>query len=143
MNVATILKHKGSEVVTTDPATRLGEIARILHDNRVGCIVVVDEANKVIGIVSERDIVICLARQGAEVLEQPVGRCMTSRVHTCTRTDTLEKLMGEMTAHRFRHLPVVEDGELIGLVSIGDVVKQRIAETEMEASSLRDYIKTG
>jgi CBS domain-containing protein len=77
------------------------------------------------------------------VLELPVGDCMTSRVHTCTRADTLEKLMGEMTAHRFRHLPVVEDGELIGIVSIGDVVKQRIAETEMEAAVLRDYIKTG
>jgi CBS domain-containing protein len=110
MNVATILKHKGSAVVTTAPETRFGEIAALLHEHNVGSIVVVDGEMNVVGIVSERDIVTCIARQTAAVLERPVGECMTRRVHTCTRADTLEKLMAEMTAHRFRHLPVVEIG---------------------------------
>jgi len=106
-------------------------------------VVIIDAKDNVCGIVSERDVVSAIAKESGSVLDEAVTVCMTRQVFTCTREDTLEKLMSEMTAHRFRHLPVVEDGKLVGLVSIGDVVKQRIAEAEMEASAMRDYITTG
>ena len=98
---------------------------------------------KVAGIVSERDIVREISRAGAGVLKEPVERCMTKSVVTCRESDTIDRLMAEMTAHRFRHMPVVERGRLIGLVSIGDVVRMRIAEAEMEAAAMRQYIATG
>lgn len=143
MNVSTILKNKGSDVITCSPDTTLIEITHILNEHKVGSVVIVDGDENVCGIVSERDIVTAIAKRSGSVLEQPVSVCMTKNVFTCCEHDTLEKLMSEMTAHRFRHLPVVEGGKLVGLVSIGDVVKQRIAEAEMEASAMRDYITTG
>lgn len=143
MNVSTILKTKGDHVVTSTPHARLNEIITILNENRIGSVVIIDEERQVVGIVSERDVIAALSDKGGDVLDQPVSAAMTTKVYTCTQADTLEKLMAEMTAHRFRHLPVVEQGRLIGLVSIGDVVKQRIAEAELEAASLRDYIATG
>ena len=143
MNVSTILKSKGSDVITRGPEVTLGDITRILDEKKIGSVVIVDEHGKVCGMVSERDIVMAIARKTASVLDQPVSFCMSKNVFTCSKSDSLEKLMSEMTMRRFRHIPVVEQGQLVGLVSIGDVVKQRIAETEMEAASMRQYIATG
>jgi len=143
MNVSTILKYKGSKVLTRGPEDPLSEIVRVLNEYKIGSVVIVKEENRVCGIVSERDVVTAIANNGGAVLDEPVSASMTKRVFTCTREDTLEQLMAEMTAHRFRHLPVVENGVLVGLVSIGDVVKQRINEAELEAASMREYIATG
>ena len=143
MNVAAILKSKGREVVTTGPNTALLDIAEMLGKRGIGCIVITGADGKVVGIVSERDIVREVGRAGSKVLNEPVASCMTKSVVTCREADTIEKLMAEMTAHRFRHMPVVERGKLCGLVSIGDVVRMRIAEAEMEAAAMRDYIATG
>jgi len=143
MNVAAILKLKGREVITTTPDTSLLEIARLLGTHKIGCIVVAEADGKVAGIVSERDIVREIARAGAEVLDEPVDAFMTKAVISCRESDTMDRLMGEMTAHRFRHMPVVDRGRLVGLVSIGDVVRMRIAEAELEAAAMREYIATG
>ncbi|MEM7191736.1 MAG: CBS domain-containing protein [Pseudomonadota bacterium] len=143
MNVAAILRLLGRVVLTAPPSASLLEISKLLSEHKIGCIVIVDGDGKVIGIVSERDIVREVARAGATVLDQPVEGCMTTSVVTCREADTTDQLMGEMTAHRFRHLPVIERGALVGLVSIGDVVRMRIAEAEMEAAAMRDYIATG
>jgi CBS domain-containing protein len=143
MNVAAILKSKGREVVTTGPNTTLLDIADLLGQHGIGCVVVTGADGKVVGIVSERDIVREIARAGAKVLKEPVASCMTKTVVTCREADTIDRLMAEMTAHRFRHMPVVERGRLCGLVSIGDVVRMRIAEAEMEAAAMREYIATG
>jgi len=143
MNVAAILKLKGREVITVTPDTSLLEIARLLGVHKIGCIVVAEADGKVAGIVSERDIVREIARAGAEVLDEPVDAFMTKAVISCRESDTMDRLMGEMTAHRFRHMPVVDRGRLVGLVSIGDVVRMRIAEAELEAAAMREYIATG
>jgi len=143
MNVAAILKLKGREVITATPDTSLLEIAQLLGTHKIGCIVIAEADGKVAGIVSERDIVREIARAGAEVLDEPVDAFMTKSVISCRESDTMDRLMGEMTAHRFRHMPVVDRGRLIGLVSIGDVVRMRIAEAELEAAAMREYIATG
>jgi len=143
MNVAAILKLKGRDVLTAPPDTSLLEIAKLLTAHRVGCIVVTDPDGKVIGIVSERDIVREIAKVGASVLKEPVESYMTKSVISCRESDTTDRLMGEMTVHRFRHMPVVDQGRLVGIVSIGDVVRLRIAEAEMEAAAMREYIATG
>ena len=128
MNVAAILKQKGREVFTTTPDTTLLDITKLLGLHGIGCIVITGIEGKVVGIVTERDIVREIARAGSKVLKEPVETCMTKTVVTCRDADTIERLMAEMTAHRFRHMPVVERGRLTGLVSIGDVVRARIAE---------------
>lgn len=143
MNVAAILKDKGRAVCTASPDASLLEITRILAEKRIGCIVLLDADENVAGIVSERDIVRTLAGNGPKILEEPVSYCMTEEVVTCQESDTIDRIMAQMTSRRFRHMPVVESGRLAGLVSIGDVVKQRIAEAEMEAAAMRDYIATG
>lgn len=142
MNVAAILKAKGSDVVTVGPTATLGEIAILLSERRIGAVVVMQD-RKVLGIVSERDVVKAVARSGARALNSPVRDVMTSRVVTCGLNDSIDELMDSMTMGRFRHLPVIEDGELAGIVSIGDVVKHRIAETVMETEALRLYIANG
>lgn len=143
MNVATILKSKGHNIVTTTPDTPVQEIAKTLAKHKIGCIVVMMADKTIAGIVSERDIVRSIASAGQSALEKPVSSCMTKSVVTCRESDTIDQLMAEMTAGRFRHLPVVDGDVLIGLISIGDVVKLRIAEAEMEAAAMRDYIATG
>ena len=143
MNVAAILKLKGREVLTAPPDTSLFEIAKQLNAQCVGCVVIAEPDGKVIGIISERDIVRQIARAGVSVLKEPDESYMTKSVVSCRESDTMDRLMGEMTAHRFRHMPVVDRGNLVGLVSIGDVVRMRIAETEMEAAAMREYIATG
>lgn len=143
MNVAAILKSKGSDVITTRPQTPLMDVLRLLRDRRIGGVVVLDTAGGIAGIISERDVVRTLAENGPRVLDLPVSQCMTKRVICCRKNDTIDHVMAEMTAGRFRHLPVLENGQLAGLVSIGDVVKFKIAEAEMEAAAMREYIATG
>jgi CBS domain-containing protein len=143
MNVAAILKLKGKSVVTAMADMSLLEIAQMLEQHGIGCIVIEDEESKVVGIVSERDLVRAIGKSGPKVLKDPVSDYMTRTVITAREADTIDRLMAEMTSHRFRHMPVVERGRLIGLVSIGDVVKMRIAEAEMEAAAMREYIATG
>jgi CBS domain-containing protein len=140
MNVAVILKHKGRAVTTASPGTKLLEVAGKLAAKRIGAIVVVGARGEVSGILSERDIVRALAEQGPECLKKPVSEMMTRQVVSCQESDTLEELMAMMTSRRFRHLPVVTDGALVGIISIGDVVKHHVAEVEMEATAMRDYI---
>jgi CBS domain-containing protein len=143
MNVAAILKQKGREVFTTTPDTSLLDITKLLGLHGIGCVVITGIEGKVVGIVSERDVVREIARAGSKVLKEPVETCMTKTVVTCHEADTIDRIMAEMTAHRFRHMPVVERGRLNGIVSIGDVVRMRIAEAEMEAAAMREYIATG
>lgn len=140
MNVTAILKQKGRAVTTASPDTTLLDVIRKLAAKRIGAIVVVGACGEVVGIVSERDIVRVLAEHGPDCLTRPVAETMTKQVVTCQETDTLEELMAMMTARRFRHLPVITDNSLIGIVSIGDVVKHHVAEVEMEAIAMREYI---
>lgn len=140
MNVASILRQKGRAVTTASPATTLTEVAGKLAAKRIGAIVVVGAGGEVAGIISERDIIRKLGTEGPECLTRTVAESMTRQVITCREGDTLDELMAQMTAGRFRHLPVVEDGALVGIISIGDVVKHHIAEVEMEATAMREYI---
>ena len=140
MNVETILRAKGRDVATIEPDATVENAVRLLASRRIGALIVSEDGRRVDGIVSERDIVQGLADHGAGLLEQRVEDVMTRRVHTCSPEDTVEELMGRMTERRIRHLPVVEAGALCGMVSIGDVVKNRIEEVEYEASSLRSYV---
>ena len=142
MNVASILKEKGHEVSTVGPDKPVVDVARELTECRIGA-VLVTEGERVLGILSERDIVKAVAREGKEALERPARDVMTSRVITCSLSDTAEQLMDAMTQGRFRHLPVIEGERLIGIISIGDVVKHRIAETVMEKEALQLYIANG
>ena len=139
MNVAAILKLKGKGVVTTSKDKSLLDIAKLLQRHGIGCIVIEGDDAKIAGIVSERDLMRAIGQAGAEALEQPVSDFMTKTVVTAREADTIDRLMAEMTTHRFRHMPVVERGRLIGLISIGDLVKMRIAEVEMEAAATRAY----
>ena len=143
MNVATVLKAKGRAVATAHTETVLKDIAIQLAQKKIGAIVVVDDRDEVVGIVSERDLVRAIASGGHEVLQTPVTDSMTRDVITCGEERTIDELMELMTKGRFRHVPVVNNGKLIGLVSIGDVVKNHIAEVEMEVSAMRDYLSTG
>jgi CBS domain-containing protein len=140
MNVAVILRQKGRAVTTASPAATLLEVANKLAAKRIGAIVVVGPRGEVAGIISERDIIRALAESGPDSLTRPVSESMTRQVVTCQETDTLDELMAMMTARRFRHLPVLTDGALVGIISIGDVVKHHVAEVEMEATAMREYI---
>ena len=140
MNVAQILKDKGHSVVVDRPDTSIGDVVRHLAAKSIGAIVIVDDDDGVAGIVSERDVMRAIAGHGGSCLERPVGDIMTRDVVSCRAQDSVNDIMGMMTAGRFRHVPVVDDGRLIGLVSIGDVVKNHIAEIELEASALRSYV---
>jgi len=139
MNAATILKFKGSGVVTTTANKSLLDIAKLLAEHGIGCIVIVGNDDKIAGIVSERDLMRAIGQAGPKVLNEPVSDFMTKNVVTAREADTSERLMSEMTVHRFRHVPVVELGRLIGLISIGDLVKMQIADVEMEAAATREY----
>ena len=143
MNVATILGDKGSEVISANSDTSLLDIAKTLQKHSIGCIVVSDGKDGIAGIVSERDLVRAIATSGTRILKSPVSRTMTKKVITCQKSDTIHTIMAAMTDGRFRHMPVMEDNKLIGVISIGDVVRLRIAEAELEAAAMRDYIATG
>lgn len=140
MTVATILDDKGRGVVTARPDDTLLSVCQLLSKRRIGAVVVSSDGERVDGIISERDVVAAVAEGGAGCLERPVGNYMTRRVSTCTPDDTVDTLMRVMTTGKFRHVPVMEDGRLVGIVSIGDAVKWRIAEAEAEARAMKEYI---
>ena len=140
MTVAAILRHKGREVFTVHPSATIAEVADVLSQKRIGAVLVVDEARQLLGVVSERDIVRSLSANGAATLEMTAGQLMTRPLQTASPQTTIIDAMRKMTAGRFRHVPVVDNGELVGLVSIGDVVKARIMEQEEEVDSLKAYI---
>jgi len=142
MTVAAILAEKGRDVVTTRAATSVAEAVDVLARHKIGALVVVDGAERIVGIVSERDIVAAMARSGAEALASPVGSVMTRTVLTCSEDETINDVMTRMTRGRFRHLPVAANGRLAGIISIGDVVKARIEQVEREAEEMRAYIAT-
>jgi CBS domain-containing protein len=143
MLVSQILKHKGDLVFTASPHETVAAAAALLHSRRVGALVIVDDQDMVVGILSERDIVRVVAEKGGAGLNQPVSSCMSSDVVFASPTETVHSLLERMTDRRIRHLPVLKDGRLAGLVSIGDLVKSKIAETEAEAENLKAYISAG
>jgi len=146
MNVKSILAAKkaslGGDIVCIEPTANLATAAQLLAARRIGAVLIRGAGGRLSGILSERDIVRALSEHGAAALDLPVGHVMTRNVTTCCEDDTCASIMERMTAGKFRHMPVVAKGQLIGLVSIGDVVKQRVEEIEGESEALRDYIRT-
>ena len=142
MTVARILSEKGREVFTTQPHRTLKEVIDLLAGKGIGAVVVSDASMSVLGILSERDVVRVIAQHGAAALDDQVSRHKTPKVTTVTRGDTIDHVMQTMTDGRFRHVPVVEDGRLIGIISIGDVVKRHVNMIDSERQALREYIAT-
>lgn len=142
MTVARILAEKGRSVVTVPPHRTVDEAIHLLAEKRIGALVICDAEQAVKGILSERDVMRALATEGAAALDAPVSHYMTAKVMTCTRASSIEDLMEMMTEGRFRHVPVVEDGRLVGVISIGDVVKRRIDAVEAEHKAMHEYITT-
>lgn len=140
MTVRSILDAKGHDVLTIAPNATLSEATRLLAEHRIGAIVVTDSEGRVIGILSERDVVRVVGRDGPARLDDAVTSVMTHKVVTCDVMDTVTEIMERMTAGRFRHVPVVSGGRLTGIISIGDVVKHRLAEMERESHAMREYI---
>lgn len=140
MTVASILSGKGGKVVTGSPGNSLETISSILAQHKIGAIVILEADGKVCGIASERDVVRQIAGQGVAALASPVSSCMTKKVISCTPESTVDQVMGTMSEGKFRHLPVIKDGELVGIISIGDVVKRKIEQAEREAEDLKQYI---
>ena len=143
MTVRQILESKGREVVTHHPGATLEEITQILSQRRIGAIVLMDDNGNVAGIISERDVVRVIGSTGMSAMAQPIAEIMTLKVKTCDEATSVDKAMEMMTHGRFRHLPVCEGGRLVGLISIGDVVKRRIEDAEREAQDMREYIAAG
>jgi CBS domain-containing protein len=142
MTVKAILSKKGTDVLTIEPTRNLAAAVKLLAEHAIGALVVTGADRRIVGIVSERDIVQELAAHGSAALELPLTDVMTRRVMTCSLADTICSVMERMTQGKFRHLPVIDQGRLAGIVSIGDVVKYRLHEMEKEQSALRDYIQT-
>ena len=144
MNVKAILAAKklGGDIVTIEPTADLATAAKLLSKHRIGSVVIRGAGERVVGILSERDIVRAVSEQGAGALALPVGQVMTRDVATCGEDDTVASIMERMTAGKFRHMPVVANGRLVGLISIGDVVKQRVDEIVGESEAMRDYIRS-
>jgi CBS domain-containing protein len=140
MTIAGILKHKGGNVTSVPPGITIAEVAQVLASRRIGAVLVLDSGEQLLGILSERDIVASLAEHGPRTLEMTAAQLMTSEVQTATQRTTVNEAMAMMTDGRFRHIPVVEEGKLVGLVSIGDVVKAKISDAEQEVDSLRAYV---
>ncbi len=143
MNVESIIGKKGRAVFTVPPGATIQDAAEILHDKGIGALVVSTDNLSVLGIISERDIVHAIGARGDAVLSERVDSLMTRDIRTCTLSSSSEEVLASMTAGRFRHMPVVEDGVLCGLVSIGDAVKSRLDEITREADALREYIVSG
>jgi CBS domain-containing protein len=142
MTVKAILDAKGSNVVTIEPTANIATAAALLAEHRIGALLVHGPDHRIAGILSERDIVRALAERGSAALDEPVGQVMTRKVVTCAPTETVGTIMQRMTEGKFRHVPVLEEGRLTGVISIGDVVKYRLHEIENESAALRDYILT-
>ena len=140
MSVEYILARKGREVRTIAPGASLADALQRLRAERIGALVVSADGARIAGILSDRDILDAIADRGTDVLGESVGSVMTARVFTCSREDRVSRIMALMTDRRIRHVPVVEGGRLCGMVSIGDVVKQRLDEIEGEAAALREYV---
>ncbi len=140
--VSSVLKHKGHDVVIVAPQQTVASVVKILAQNRIGAVPVINEEGQLIGIISERDIIRGMSEHADAVLTLPAEQLMTRDVKTCSSEDQLVDLMEVMTLQRIRHLPVIENGALYGIVSIGDVVKQRLEEVQSEAEELRRYIRS-
>ena len=139
MHVAAVLKRKGTDIVSVHPDDSIGTVARTLAEHRIGAVLVTDGGAPV-GILSERDIVRGVAKQGAAILRQPVSTLMTRDLVTCRPDDSVAQVMETMSERRIRHLPVMDGGRLVGLISIGDAVKARLDDAELEVESLRGYV---
>ncbi|MBI3435639.1 MAG: CBS domain-containing protein [Proteobacteria bacterium] len=142
MTVQGILARKGRGVNTIDPAANIAQAAALLAQHGIGALVVTGAGDRVVGIISERDIVRALAERGAGALTVAVADVMTRKVVTCASGETISEIMERMTGGKFRHVPVLEQGSLAGIISIGDVVKFRLEEMERESDALRDYIRS-
>lgn len=142
MHVSTIIGEKGNAVYTVDPGQMLSDAVEMLCQHKIGALVVVS-GGQVEGIMSERDVMRALGTEGGAVLSRPVRDFMTTDVVSCHMSDSIDYIMSLMTSQRFRHMPVIEDGHLQGMISIGDVVKIRIAEVEAETDALKSYIASG
>jgi CBS domain-containing protein len=141
MTVRSILNTKGHQVMSVQPDANLAAAVKLLGEKKIGAVLVMNQT-RLEGILSERDIVRVLGERGAGVLEEPVSQVMTRKVVNCKETDTVAEIMEMMTTGKFRHLPVMENNNVVGLISIGDIVKWRVREYETEQEALRDYIKT-
>lgn len=139
MNVSKILNTKGSDIISVETGCTVLDVAKLLGERRIGAVPVL-KGSRLAGIISERDIMRGLAIRGGGVLADDVASLMTKSVFTCSADDSVQQLMSMMTERRIRHIPVVDGDELIGMISIGDVVKERMQETEQEAAALKDYI---
>jgi CBS domain-containing protein len=141
MLVSQILKSKSSDAVMTSlPDLKIAEAAKLLSEKRIGTLVISKDGKVPLGILSERDIVRELGRQGSDCLGQTVESLMTTKLVTCSRNDRADEILQQMTDGRFRHMPVLEEGELVGLISLGDVVKARLMEVSMEKDALQGMI---
>jgi len=140
MSVVQILKSKGREIISLPPQRTIGEAAKLMAERRIGAVMIIAADGAIAGILSERDVVRALAQSGAEGLDHALSRHMTSKVTTAKEGDGIQDIMEMMTVGKFRHVPVVEGGKLVGIISIGDVVKHRLAEIEAEAQAMREYI---
>ena len=141
MTVRAILDTKGHDILSVEPDAKLSAAIKILAERKIGAVLVMS-SGRIEGILSERDIVRVLGARGAAVLDEPVSAVMTRKVVSCREKDTVSSIMERMTTGKFRHLPVVEDDKVVGLISIGDIVKRRVSEYETEQEALREYIKT-
>jgi CBS domain-containing protein len=140
MTVAAILGEKGGNIISAGPDTSLQEIAKTLASNRIGAIIILEKDGSVCGIASERDVVRQVAQQGNEALRSPVSVCMTRKVVSCSPDQTIDEVMGIMTRNKFRHIPVTSENKLVGIISIGDVVKRKIEQAERDAEEMKRYI---
>jgi CBS domain-containing protein len=140
MKVEHILQTKGADVFSVTADDKIVDAVSLLNEKNIGAVIVKDKKGAVVGILSERDIVRRLGQQGAKVMDLKVSECMTPEPYTCSPDATLDDLMTQMTEKRIRHLPVTNSGKIIGVVSIGDVVKRKIEEAEQEAAALKEYI---
>ena len=142
MTISIILASKGREVVTIAPSVSLASAVGLLVEKRIGAVLILGADRRVVGILSERDVVRALAERGAGALEESVSQTMTRKVSTCNENESVLNIMERMTEGRSRHVPVVDQGELVGIVSIGDVVKHRLHEMERDSTAMHDYILT-
>jgi CBS domain-containing protein len=142
MTVANILAAKGRDVVTIEPSASLTAATRLLAEKRIGAVLVLGADRHIVGILSERDIVRAIAERGADVLGEPVSVAMTRKVSTCNEADMVLNVMERMSAGKFRHMPVIDQGRPVGMISIGDVVKYRLEALERDSAAMRDYIST-
>ena len=142
MIVKSIIEIKGGDVVTIEPNVSLDVAAKRLAERRIGAVVVLGADDRIVGILSERDIVRAISERGAAALQDQISQVMTRKVVTCTLDETIDSIRERMTAGKFRHVPVLEQGRLAGIISIGDVVKHRIVEMEQESDALKQYIQS-